>query len=170
MSHGVAYFIWRKGRPRWQPGATLRARGFRGQDLKDDGGNWMGLEAALDAARKINDDIPGRARFKPPRLYKEPRYPNVIGYVYFLRIDNHIKLGFSLKPLTRIGDIAGNHFAEVSAAVIIAGNQADEKKLHRQFRRDRVAGEWFFATAPLLEFMCASARFGRLAFRETVNK
>lgn len=50
----VPYFKWRNGRPRWEPGPHLRARGFRGQDLKDAAGNWLPEGAAIDAARALN--------------------------------------------------------------------------------------------------------------------
>lgn len=50
----VPYLRMRNGRPRWDPGPGLRARGFRAQDLRDDTGNWLSEGAAIDAARKLN--------------------------------------------------------------------------------------------------------------------
>ncbi len=52
-----AYFKWRKGRPRWEPGPRLRAAGHKGRDLKDEAGNWLGLEAAIAAADAINAEV-----------------------------------------------------------------------------------------------------------------
>lgn len=50
----VPYLKLRNGRPRWEPGPHLRARGFRGQDLKDEAGNWLAVGAAIEAAKAIN--------------------------------------------------------------------------------------------------------------------
>lgn len=50
----VPYFTWRDGRPRWQPGPNVRARGFRGQDLKDASGNWLAYGPAIQAAQALN--------------------------------------------------------------------------------------------------------------------
>lgn len=50
----VPYLQWREGRPRWEPGPGLRARGHKGRDLKDDAGRWLGYGAAIEAARALN--------------------------------------------------------------------------------------------------------------------
>lgn len=47
------YLQWRDGRPRWIPGPKLRPA-WKGQDLKDEAGHWLGLEAAIARAREIN--------------------------------------------------------------------------------------------------------------------
>ncbi len=66
----VPYLAFRDGRPRWIPGPRLRASGFKGRDLKDAQGRWLGLEAAIDAAQKLNADVDawrasGTRRMKP---------------------------------------------------------------------------------------------------------
>ena len=67
----VPYLKWRDGRPRWEPGPRLRAKGFKGRDLKDEAGRWLGLEAAIAAARQINAEVEawradGQPRRRPP--------------------------------------------------------------------------------------------------------
>ncbi|MFA7504264.1 MAG: tyrosine-type recombinase/integrase [Burkholderiaceae bacterium] len=67
----VPYLKWRDGRPRWEPGPRLRAKGFKGRDLKDEAGRWLGLEAAIAAAREINTQLDtwraeGQPRRRPP--------------------------------------------------------------------------------------------------------
>ncbi len=52
-----AYFKWRDGRPRWEPGPGLRAKGWIGQDLRSASGDWHGLEAAIAAANAINAEV-----------------------------------------------------------------------------------------------------------------
>lgn len=58
----VPYFKWRgtssgKGRPRWEPGPALRAKGFKGRDLKDDAGEWLDYGRALQAAMTCNEQV-----------------------------------------------------------------------------------------------------------------
>jgi hypothetical protein len=71
-----AYFAWRAGRPRWVPGPKLRAKGWRGRDLKDHEGQWLGYGAAIEAAIEINEDVE-RARAagdgSGPRRTRAPR-------------------------------------------------------------------------------------------------
>lgn len=56
----IPYLQWRDGRPRWEPGPALRAAGHKGRNLCDPAGRWLGLEAAIEAARAINADIEAR--------------------------------------------------------------------------------------------------------------
>lgn len=51
------YFVWRDGRPRWEPGPAMRRAGHKGRDLKAPDGGWMSKGAAIDAAERINDAI-----------------------------------------------------------------------------------------------------------------
>lgn len=64
-----AYLKWRNGRPRWEPGPKLRGAGWRGQDLKDEAGQWLGIEAAIAAAVARNGEV---ATSKPARR-RQPR-------------------------------------------------------------------------------------------------
>ncbi len=53
----IRYFKWRNGRPRWEPGPTVRALGFKGQNLKDEAGNWLDKIAAITAAEILNAEL-----------------------------------------------------------------------------------------------------------------
>ncbi len=61
----VPYLKLRNGRPRWEPGPKLRQRGYKGQDLKNDAGEWLSLEDAISAAKKLNEQTKNHTR--PPR-------------------------------------------------------------------------------------------------------
>lgn len=50
------YLKWRDGRPRWEPGPRLR-HAFKARDLKTAEGEWLRLEAAIAAAKKLNDEV-----------------------------------------------------------------------------------------------------------------
>lgn len=66
-----SYFQWRDGRPRWEPGPGLRDKGFKGRDLKDAAGQWLGLEAAIAAANTLNTEIKSGAPARP-RITRKP--------------------------------------------------------------------------------------------------
>lgn len=50
------YLKWRDGRPRWEPGPRLRPQ-WRGTDLKDEAGRWLGIDAAVTAAARLNREV-----------------------------------------------------------------------------------------------------------------
>ena len=61
---------WRDGRPRWEPGPAARGLGFKGRDLKDEAGQWLGLAEAIAAAEQINDELAafrasGKKHYRP---------------------------------------------------------------------------------------------------------
>lgn len=65
------YLVWRDGRPRWVPGPRLRPA-WKARDLKDGTGHWLGLEAAITAAREINAEV---AAWKAGGAPKRPKAP-----------------------------------------------------------------------------------------------
>lgn len=69
---------WRAGRPRWVPGPTVRAKGWKPQDLKDEAGAWLSLEAAIAAATKLNQEVrthhAGGARTAPAGAGRRPAF------------------------------------------------------------------------------------------------
>jgi len=74
----IPYLQLRNGRPRWEPGPGLRDKGWHGRDLKDEAGQWLGLEAAIAAAGELNAKVAAwragdRPRLKPPVPRKHPR-------------------------------------------------------------------------------------------------
>lgn len=57
MSSWPRYLKWRDGRPRWEPGPSLRDAGFSGRDLKDGLGRWMTKGAAVEEADALNAEV-----------------------------------------------------------------------------------------------------------------
>ena len=51
---------WRAGRPRWTPGPSVRRKGWTPRDLKDEAGRWLGLDAAIAAAKALNAQVTAR--------------------------------------------------------------------------------------------------------------
>ena len=68
-----AYFKWRDGRPRWEPGPGLRRKGWQGRDLKDARGEWLSYGLAIDAAAGINLEVAQQAAGRGPRRLRTPR-------------------------------------------------------------------------------------------------
>ncbi|MBB3945900.1 hypothetical protein GGQ73_001835 [Rhizobium skierniewicense] len=45
----IPYITWRNGRPRFEPSKTLRDRGYKGQDLRNETDqSWMTAGQAMD--------------------------------------------------------------------------------------------------------------------------
>lgn len=56
-----AGFQWRDGRPRWIPSPDRRQQGWRGVDLKDAWGRWLGRGPAIERAQAIADAVRAHA-------------------------------------------------------------------------------------------------------------
>lgn len=52
-----AGWTWRDGRPRWIPSPTLRKAGWKGYDLKDGAGAWLGRGPSVEKAEAINAEV-----------------------------------------------------------------------------------------------------------------
>lgn len=65
------YLKWRDGRPRWEPGPTLRSAGFKGEDLRDDNNRWLGMEAAIARAKLLNEHVEAWRSGGAPRRRQE---------------------------------------------------------------------------------------------------
>ena len=73
-------------RPRWEPGPSLRARGFSGEDLKDEAGQWLGLEAAIARAETLNAEVAGQPRPRK-KLIAEARSCQALVETYYRSAD-----------------------------------------------------------------------------------
>lgn len=71
----IRYIAWRRGRPRFEPSPTLRAKGYQGHDLKTDAGEWMAEAEAREwsagFAREL-EEAARQARRKRGRPKAEP--------------------------------------------------------------------------------------------------
>lgn len=100
----VKYLKWRNGRPRWEPGPSLRARGVKGRDLKNKDGDWLDADDAREAAKEINriaesgaglplrrkriaKIVPPYFRTAPPPV---PEYRNLLSEVW---AENRVRRG-----------------------------------------------------------------------------
>lgn len=63
-------------RPRWEPGVSLRDAGWKGRDLRNPAGGWLGLEDAIKAAAAINDEVDTWRNNGQPRRRARPEKKN----------------------------------------------------------------------------------------------
>lgn len=95
----VPYLVWRDGRPRWVPGPALRAKGAKGADLKSAEGAWLGLEAAIEAARKLNAEM---ADARPLTPKPAARGASVVDLVEdYMRSDDFSRLAATTQDTAR---------------------------------------------------------------------
>lgn len=76
----IPHVTWRNGRPRFEPSKTLRDRGYKGQDLRNDSDNsWMTAGQALDWSRDFAKQLEAdkrEAQRKTPK--KAPRTERIV--------------------------------------------------------------------------------------------
>lgn len=69
----IKHVDFRNGRPRFNPGVTLRAMGYKGEDLKHPSGKWLSIEETIAWSERIQREIDARRNQKartgrmPPR-------------------------------------------------------------------------------------------------------
>lgn len=74
MRLSIPYLKMRDGRPRWEPGPGLRAKGFKGRDLKNQNGGWLTEAEAIAVARELNREVAEwRERGAPLRRPRQAR-------------------------------------------------------------------------------------------------
>lgn len=172
MTHGVKYFVWRDGRPRWSPGAHTRSRGFKGKDLKDDDGNWLPLKKALLAAHELNRLA--NVRSEMPTIIEEPNprsyQSNKRGYVYFILVGQKVKIGFATNPAARLQALRTGFPEEVDLHVAVPGTMWEEFKIHETLTRYRLNGEWFEASQVVMNLILRCVKARRVVFGRTEVK
>ncbi len=63
--------------------------------------------------------------------------------IYFVQGERLVKIGFSRQPYLRFLKMKTDSATVLELRLVIEGELADEKALHRQFSELRVHGEWF---------------------------
>lgn len=75
------------------------------------------------------------------------------GYTYFVQcgVGGPIKIGFSLKPKSRVANLQTSHYEILTLLKVVPG--LDEKIVHYRFHSDCIRGEWFRPTPELMKFI-----------------
>ena len=142
------------GRAYWCPTKRMRALGFGSVSLGPAG------EVAKQEARVWNarwNEVRGVSVLARRADATEPG-----GFVYFLHLAGHIKIGVTTSPFQRLQSLAGSSAGPLKRAVVVSGSRYDEQRLHYRFRASRIGGEWFAVTTPLLLSMAECAAVGHV--------
>lgn len=90
----------------------------------------------------------------------EPLNPNSnfedsphLGYVYFVRAGEAIKIGYSVHPIKRMSELQIGNPDPMELLGALRGTFQDEKALHADFSHLEIREEWFRAEEELLDFI-----------------
>jgi hypothetical protein len=140
----IRYISWRKGRPRFNPGMSLRAMGYRGKDLRHPGGRWYSTDECTLFSAGFAAEITGKrgeARAAGRTFVKPgPRPTNHRGFVYFLRQRDRIKIGFSRNPLKRITSLKTGLSLGIETFAVVPGTEREERHALAELARFRQEG------------------------------
>lgn len=95
---------------------------------------------------EVLDDRTGIA-IKPPAS-KRRVLPPEQGNVYFVRLGNLVKIGFTTNMTRRMQDVPHEEILGIAP-----GTKVDERQCHAAFAHLRATGEWFRAEPELLAFI-----------------
>lgn len=77
----------------------------------------------------------------------------VRGCVYFIQADEAIKIGYSISPEMRLGELQVGSHQTLEIIGLMEGTVKTEHEIHEKFDHLRIRGEWFQGTTELLEFI-----------------
>ncbi len=63
--------------------------------------------------------------------------------IYFIRSNKAVKIGYSDNPYRRLADLQVSNSEDLTVLLVITGGRIKEQELHRQFKEQRIRGEWF---------------------------
>lgn len=69
------------------------------------------------------------------------------GRIYFGLSNGIVKIGFSTDPARRAKELG------MKLLLTMPGSRDDERRLHRQFRQERLNGEWFLMSPRIMMFV-----------------
>ena len=141
----------------WCPSRNMRRQGFSVMALGFDGPEARARAAELNTEWQALRSANGYEPTLAPRGLSR-----ALHYVYFVRIEDRIKIGFSRRPLSRLPDVVAGAPGPLGAAIVVRGTAIDERRLLDRFHRYRIRGEWFMAVRPLLLTMTRSTMAGRV--------
>lgn len=75
------------------------------------------------------------------------------GYVYFVRVGDQVKIGFTKDVRQRVKSIQTSCADPVEVMAVMPGTTETEKFLHLRYDAYRTGGEWFSLTGVLAEFL-----------------
>lgn len=173
MSHGVPLLYWRNGRPRWEPGPSLRKRGWKGCNLVNQAGEFLSFYKAAEIAQLLNDQASsGPKKFttiKAPASDQPTPFDlnqHQQGWIYIIRFPDRIKIGYSTRPEGRLVEIDQQQAHSPSAVLIMRGSMLEEKLIHQRLSSLKLKGEWYDLSMIITRFVNASFQKGTIAWEQ----
>jgi hypothetical protein len=75
--------------------------------------------------------------------------------VYFVQVGDLVKIGTTTSLPKRLADLQANAQERARVLLALPGSYLEEKSIHKQFKADRVRGEWFTPSPAMQEFVRA---------------
>ena len=102
---------------------------------------------ALQASHIVSTDIQQLGKLNQRRKRDSD------GYVYFIKTQNRVKIGYSLNPFTREREIQTGSSEPVFLVALIEGTLQTEKSLHKRFAQHRLQGEWLSCVPEIEDYI-----------------
>lgn len=78
---------------------------------------------------------------------------NTAGWVYFVRADERVKIGYAKNYQTRMKELQTGCPHKLILLMAIEAKPARERELHREFSGQRIHGEWFHLDGYLSKYL-----------------
>jgi hypothetical protein len=151
----IPYYAVKHGRGYWQPTKRMKDLGLMRVACGPDGpAAWAIAERQNATWRSI-----WRGEQKPKRMNKDGLRE---GYVYFLRSNGRVKIGYSKNPFQRSSELRTGMSAQIDSFVAVPGSLKDEGKLHQRLMAYRTQGEWFVDSDVVSRTIMRAAAFGKI--------
>jgi hypothetical protein len=110
------------------------------------------LSAIAQQARRLTIEL------KEWIISKRRTRPSVRGFIYFARVGERVKIGFSKSVPRRISELQTLTADPIDVLLIQRGSIVIEHSLHRRFAEDRISGEWFRYSAAMARFVAGERK------------
>jgi hypothetical protein len=84
---------------------------------------------------------------------KERRAPSKRGQVYFVRVADKVKIGFTQHLSQRLTALQASSPFDLKLELAMEGSAIIERVLHARFKAQRINGEWFNYAGPIARFV-----------------
>lgn len=88
-----------------------------------------------------------------PIGYIVTRTKNPTGWVYFIRADERVKIGYAKNYKSRIRELQTGCPHKLVLLAAVEAKPAVERELHQKFAAQRVQGEWFHLDGDLSKYL-----------------
>lgn len=96
-------------------------------------------------------------KHKPPPLEFFGRMParqrNLNGFIYFVRLGDKVKIGFSVNVKDRLESLQAGSPEDLELLRIVQGDEESEYRYHKAFAEHRYKREWFWLRGELAAWL-----------------